>query len=443
MRLPPARRMALEILRRTLDNHQDLQSAANDVLALCPDGPDKGLATELAYGYLRLRGRIDFLLNQLFKRPAQTSPVVRRIVGLAAYELIFLDRIPEYASLDWAVSLVRARCDQTMGRVANGVLRNLLRLGRAVIQPDYYQYKTHDQVQFWSAWYSCPRWLVSLWLKHYGHDRARQFLEASIRAPRIGLRIHAGRPKAQAVLAELEPLTLERAGWGLAVREWSELAEQAVRQGLASRQSLAAQKIMDALGVSRWPEPIWDACAGRGGKALLMAEQGKQVWASDVSLFRLRQIQAEAQRLGCAVPVFLAQAQGLAPLRSAPRTIVLDVPCSGLGVLSRRPDTKWKRTAADCAQLAGLQKQILETAASVLPAGGALVYITCTMTRQENEDQIASFVQAYPQFRLLREIQPSLHEEDGEFFYGAILHKTTSPGSTLAGTIAHFREDNV
>lgn len=425
MSLPPSRRMALEILRRTLDNHQDVQRAVNDVLASCPQGPDKNLATELAYGYLRLRGRIDFLLNQLFKNPGQTSPVVRRIVGLAAYELLFLDRIPEYASLDWAVSLVRERCDQTMGRVANGVLRSLLRLGRAVTQPDYYQYKTHDQIQFWAAWYSCPLWLVRTWLSQYGHDRTVQLLDASLCPPRLGLRIHAGCTAAEFLITELEPVTVERAGWGLALREWTDRAEQAVRQGLASRQSLAAQKIMHALGASSWPGPIWDACAGRGGKTFLLAERGKHVWASDTSMFRLRQLQAEARRLGCAVPVFLASAIESPALRKTPATIVLDAPCSGLGVLSRRPDTKWKRTAADCAQLAGLQKQILEAAAPVLTPGGALVYITCTMSKQENEQQISAFVQAHPQFRLLREIQPSLHEEDGEFFYGAILHKTS------------------
>lgn len=434
MTIPPARRMALDILRRTLDNHQDVQGAADDVLTGSADsGPDKGLATELAYGYLRLRGRVDFLLNQLLKQPTQTSPVVRRILGVAAYELLFLSRVPDYASLDWAVSLVRERCDATMSRVANGVLRNLLRLGHAATQQDYFQLKTLDRVQFWSAWYSCPRWLVTYWFDHYGHDRTVQFLEASIRPPQLGLRVHARHADASALLTELEPMIVERSGWGVALRAWPEVAEQAVRHGVATRQSLAAQKIMDALGVSCWPDPIWDACAGRGGKTFLLAERGKQVWASDVNLFRLRQLRAEARRLDCTVPFFLSAAHGSAPLRIAPRTIFVDAPCSGLGVLSRRPDTKWKRTAADCAQLATVQSNILDAAATALAPGGALVYVTCTMTKQENEDQIAEFVRAHPQFRLLREVQPSLHEGGGEFFYGAILRKDASGAATGSG----------
>jgi 16S rRNA (cytosine967-C5)-methyltransferase len=95
---PAARRLALDILRRTLDNKQDLQAAVDEALRPVPAGPDKGLATELAYGYLRMRGRIDFLLTQLLKNPLQTSPVMKRILGVGIYELLFLNRIPDYAT---------------------------------------------------------------------------------------------------------------------------------------------------------------------------------------------------------------------------------------------------------------------------------------------------------------------------------------------------------
>ena len=156
MSTPLARRLAMDILRRTMDHHQDLQAGVDDVLAAVTPGPDKGLATELAYGYLRLRGRIDFILSQLLKNPHQTSPVLKRILGVAAYELLYLSRIPEYATLDWAVSLVRERLGEPLSKVANGVLRNLVRLGRAVHLPDYYEGKTAGQAKFLSAWCSCP-----------------------------------------------------------------------------------------------------------------------------------------------------------------------------------------------------------------------------------------------------------------------------------------------
>ena len=173
-----------------------------------------------------------------------------------------------------------------------------------------------------------------------------------------------------------------------------------------------------------WPSPVLDACAGRGGKTYLLSELGKAVWASDINVFRLRQLKAEGKRLGFDLPVFRAQGQGPWPLKESPRTVLLDAPCSGLGVLSRRPDIKWKRTAADCAGLVKLQREILEAAAGLLPSGGCLAYVTCTLNPEENEGQIARFTRDHPEFTCLRQTQSDPAEGLGEFFYGAVLRKS-------------------
>ena len=423
MSTPTARRLALDILRRTLDNKQDLQAAVDDTLSPVPAGPDKGLATELAYGYLRMRGRIDFLLSQLLKNPHQTSPILKRILGVAMYELLFLTRIPDYATLDWAVSLVRERLDATMGRVANGVLRSLLRLGLAPRFPDYYQTKTIGHDQYLAAWYSCPQWLVRLWLDGYGKERTDAFLQASIATPPLGVRVNRAHARAEEVRDSLRPLAQNSSEWGFALPQWPDFLAQAVAEGSATRQSLAAQKVMDAIGMAYWPSPVLDACAGRGGKTFLMSEVGKSVWASDINVFRLRQLKAEGARLGFDVPAFRAQGQGPWSLRQTPNTVFLDVPCSGLGVLSRRPDTKWKRTAGDCAGLVNLQEQILEATAALLSSGGCLAYVTCTLNPEENERQIERFTLRHPEFTSLRQAQSDPAEALGEFFYGAVLRK--------------------
>ena len=139
-----------------------------------------------------------------------------------------------------------------------------------------------------------------------------------------------------------------------------------------------------------WREPIWDCCAGRGGKTTALLEQGHRgIWASDVSLRRLRGLRGELGRLRLpAVPVFRADATN-PPLGEKPRTILIDAPCTGLGVLSRRPDAKWKRGPRDVVDLAAVQRRILEACAALLPSGGRLVYLTCTATRAENDDQAA------------------------------------------------------
>ena len=419
-----ARHLALDILRRALDNKQDLQAAVDDVLGSVPAGPDKGLATELAYGYLRMRGRIDFLLSQLLKNPVQTSPVMKRILGVAMYELLFLTRIPDYATLDWAVSLVRERLDQTMGRVANGVLRSLLRLGLAVRFADYYQAKTAGHDQFLSAWHSCPQWLVRLWLDGYGRERTEAFLQASLAAPPIGVRVNRTHARAEEVREGLRPLAQDASEWGLALPQWPDSLAGAVAEGSATRQSLAAQKIMTAIGAEHWPSPVLDACAGRGGKTYLLSELDKKVWASDINVFRLRQLKAEGKRLGFDLPVFRARGEGPWPLKESPRTVLLVAPCSGLGVLSRRPDIKWKRTAADCAGLVRLQRQILDAAAGLLPSGGCLAYVTCTLNPEENERQIERFTHDHPEFACLRQAQSDPADGLGEFFYGAVLRKS-------------------
>ena len=423
MSTPSARRLALDILRRALDNKQDLQAAVDDVLSVVPPGPDKGLTTELAYGYLRMRGRIDFLLSQLLKNPVQTSPIMKRILGVAVYELLFLSRIPDYATLDWAVSLVRDRLGQTMGKVANGVLRSLLRLGLSVRFEEYYQTKTAGHDQFLSAWYSCPQWLARMWLNSYGKEHTQAFLQATLSAPPLGVRINRAHAQAATLRKNLQPLQQDSSNWGFALTQWPEFLQHAVAEGAATRQSLAAQKIMHSLGVEHWPSPVLDACAGRGGKTYLMSEQGKNVWASDVNVFRLRQLKAEGARLGFDIPAFRSQGQGPYPLRQTPRTIFLDVPCSGLGVLSRRPDIKWKRTAADCAGLVRLQEEILRAAADLLTSGGCLVYVTCTLNPEENEKQIERFASLRPEFSRLRQSQSEPAEGLGEFFYGAVLRK--------------------
>ncbi len=423
MSTPLARRLALDILRRAMDHGRDLQAAVDDVLAGTEAGPDKGLATELAYGYLRMRGRIDFILGQLLRNPQQTSPVLKRILGVAAYELLFLSRIPEYATLDWAVSLVRDRLDQTMGKVANGVLRNLVRLGRTVHLPDYYEGKTAGQARFLAAWGSCPPWLAELWLKAYGKDQARRYLEATLQAPPLGVRVNRLHPLAEELRQSLAPLATARTEWGFALDRWPDFLDEAVSEGAATRQSLAAQKIMNDLGAEHWPSPVLDACCGRGGKSFLLAEMGKKIWASDVNVFRLRQVEGESRRTGLPVAAFRAPAQGPYPLRQPPRTVFLDAPCSGLGVLSRRPDIKWKRSPKDCADLAGLQADMLGAAAELLPTGGCLAYVTCTLNPEENEGMIDGFTRAHPELRLLRQTASDPSEGLGEFFYGAVLKK--------------------
>lgn len=175
------------------------------------DGPDKGLATELAYGYLRLRGRMDFLLNrsEILSRPRPSCAAL----GVAAYELLFLSRIPDYATLDWAVGLVKERLDPNHGHRQRCVPGSWSAWAARVHQPDY-QTRIAGHAAFLAAWYSCPQWLVQmdqgLWS---GSDRS--LFTGQPPGPALGVRINRQHPKVGALRAELSPWP-----WRPPVRDW-------------------------------------------------------------------------------------------------------------------------------------------------------------------------------------------------------------------------------
>ena len=230
---PPARRMALEALRLCLDQGRDVQDALHRALAATPGAKpaDNALATELTYGYLRYKGRLDALLDTLLAAPKRTSSAMRRILGVAAYEILFLDRIPAYAGVDWAVTLARKRLGRTVGNVTNAVLRNLIRLGDAPFQEDYFRSRAADDAAFLSAWYSCPLRLVRMWLNAYGREQTKSFLQASLALPPHGLRINRRHTQAAALRERSAPSAVASSSWGLALTHWPEFLDAAVEGG--------------------------------------------------------------------------------------------------------------------------------------------------------------------------------------------------------------------
>jgi 16S rRNA (cytosine967-C5)-methyltransferase len=433
--MPPARQAALEALHRTLPETgpgRDVQAALDTVLAARSLDPrDRGLATELVYGCLRLRGRLEFILSRLLKNPDSVPFPVRRILVLAAYEILHLDKVPAYASVDWAVSAVRAVAGKGLAGMANAVLRRLDRAGGELTDPAFYRSGNCDEVTFLSRYYSCPDWIVSLWLTAFGPEETRELLAGQLQPAPLGLRVNQTKPGAKALFDALAalPQTRYAAFPGLALAPGTDCAPagisltEALAQGRLSRQSAAAQAMLTRLDAAAWPEPIFDACAGRGGKTLALAEAGKKVFAADIHSGRLSGLPAELTRLGLApVPVFRASATRM-PLAQAPGTILLDLPCSGLGVLSRRPDTKWRRQPEDLEGLPRLQYAILEAAYQALAPGGSLVIMTCTVNPAENEDVLNRLGRRHRRLALVEEIPAGPDPVLGESFYGAVVRK--------------------
>lgn len=432
---PPARRAALAALELTLPAEgqgMDVQAALDAVLSARPLDPrDKGLVTELVYGSLRLGGRLDYILSRFCKNPGGIPEAAWRILRLAAYEILFLTKVPAYASVDWAVSAVRESAGKGLSGMANAVLRRLDRSGDLLADPAFYKQDGCDETTFYSRFYACPDWLVALWLRAYGPEDARKLLEAQLRPAPLGLRVNRTKPGAKELFASLAALpNIQVAAFPtLALPTGSDLTPAgvdltaALAEGRLSRQSAAGQLALFQLDPEQWPEPICDLCAGRGGKALALAEAGKQVFAADIHPGRLAGLPQELDRLGLPpLPRFRASA-ARPPLAAAPGTILLDAPCSGLGVLSRRPDTKWRRQPDDLPGLVRLQRAMLEAAYAALAPGGFLVYMTCTANPAENEGVVDSLGRRHRSLRLVTEVAAAPDAVLGEAFYGAVLEK--------------------
>jgi len=431
-RIPPARRLALDALADCLDRGLDAQAALDAALARQrpatedADSRDAALATGLVYGYLRLKLRLDHLLATLLRDPGKLPRPMLRILGLAAFELLHLDKVPDYAVLDWAVNAVKARSGQGLARVANGVLRSVQRLGRDAASPDYYRQGATSEPLFLSRYYAAPAWIVNLWLDSFGPEAARALLEASLQPAPLGLRFHTDKPGAQAHYDRLaaSPDCVAALSPGLALAPGADPGLDLDSSPFAARQSLAGQEAMLRLGAADWPRPAWDACCGRGGKAaLLHALAPGPVLASDPNVPRLRGLRQDFSRLSLPSLAFCARADAPAPLARPVPLVLLDAPCSGLGVLSRRPDIKHKRQPADLPGLISLQSRLLDHALAALAPGGQVAFLTCTLNPQENEQQVAALL-SRASARLDRTWTTPPDSPLREFFFAALLTRT-------------------
>lgn len=428
--LPKSRTAALAALRACLRGGQDLQPALDAAIRQGGlDARDAGLATQLVYGTLRLKGRLDALLDRFLSDPGRIPAKLRDILEVAAYELLFLDKVPGYASVDWAVSATRTDCGQGLAGLANAVLRKVSQLGDAVHDPLFYREGARDEASFLSRWHSCPEWIVRMWRAQMPPEGVLAALEAQTAPPALGLRLNPFHASYAALKAELasrdgllhaEGACLAFAPGALSAAELDPL----LATGALTRQSAASQLAVLGLDPASWPGPIWDACAGRGGKSLLLAEQGlSPTLASDPSAARIGGLPGECRRLGLPAISAVRAAADAPPLASWSGTILIDAPCSGLGVLSRRPDSKWKRTARDCKELVVLQRRILASCYEVLESGGALAYLTCTLNRDENENAVAHLRKTHPDAQLALEQRADPASPLGECFYSALIRK--------------------
>lgn len=366
---------------------------------------DRGLALEIAYGCLRLRARLDRWIETYTDRPlARIDADVLDWLRIGVYELKEL-RTPDHAAVSEAVGGARRATDTGRAGFVNAVLRAVV----ADRKPDPFPSRDLDPAGWLASWGSHPAWLIERWLSRWSTHDVVRLVQADNTPPSVVLRALGSAPDGGGPgdpgPVKLEPL--ER--WPRSRRLVSGTPAEALRRVRGVIQDPAASAVVDYLG--RPPEgPLYDACAAPGTKTALLADAaGGTVLAGDISRERLDRVRAAARRLDLSIACVVADAR--MPPVSGARTVLVDVPCSGTGVLRRRPDARWRIDPRDLDALADVQGEILTACARAVAVGGLLVYSTCSLEPEENVDQIERFLDENPGFA--REPNPGAPVPEG------------------------------
>lgn len=364
---------------------------------------DRNLLQQLVQGTLTWRGRIDAVLAPYLGKPIEKqSARLRNLLRLGVFQLEYLDRVPAYAVVSESVAMARQALGPSIARLVNAVLRGVAENRKPAVFPD----PARDPVRHLTITASHPEWLVRRWVARYGLEQAQCLCQANNVQPVLAIRPNALRIAPVALAEQLRSEGIEARPIEpdlLAVPAPGDLFRtRAFRAGLFSVQAPGAAWVTRLLA----PQPgesLLDVCSAPGGKTTGAAEQMRdtgRILAVDVYPGRLKTVRENAQRLGLqSIRLLAADARRLS-IRTQFDRVLVDAPCSALGILNHHPDARWRRTEADIVQMAALQRDLLAQAARAVVHGGVLVYSTCTLEPEENEAVVESFLAAYADFHL-------------------------------------------
>ncbi len=381
--------------------------------------PDGDLLQHLVRGTLTYRARLDHILVPYLKKPlSRQHAKLRNLLRLGVYQLQYLDRVPPYAVVSESVILARHILGNPVAKLVNAVLRGVAEDRKPVVFPDF----DDDPVAYLALKTSHPQWLVARWIERYGIDETRALCEFDNAQPTLTIRPNALRTTPDTLRDQLalEGIGTEFVGSDLlSVSSVGHLFQsRAYCDGLFSVQGTGAAMVVPLLD----PQPgeaVLDLCSAPGGKAIAMAERMKNrgfILATDLYPRRLEMLKKNTHRLGvaCVYPL-AADARYLAVNRLFDRVLV-DAPCSSLGILSHHPDLRWRKF--DIRGLSRLQRALIERAADYVCPGGVLVYSTCTLEPEENERVVEDFLSDHSDFRITHphlQLLPHQTGNDGVF----------------------------
>ena len=419
-----ARKVAIDALLKVNNDLAYSNITLNNILKntnLSAD--DRAFATAIFYGVLDRRITLDYVLNSLIKTSLnKVDDFTKEVLRVGLYQIMFMDKVPDSAAVNEAVKIIKASKKRHNSGFVNAVLRSAIRSDKLL--PD------GNSASDLSVRYSCPEWIIESFIKDYSLDTAVSLLEETVKPTPTYFRVNTLKITTDKLLSELENIgvSAKRTDEADAIEILSGFAienNKLYKDGLFHVQDLSSQRCARLLGAKKG-ERVLDICAAPGGKsfttALLMENIGEIV-SCDLYEKRTNLISGGAKRLGInIIKPHTADATIFSEKLGKFDAVLCDVPCSGLGIIRRKPDIKYK-SVTSFSELESIQSAILENAVKYLKENGRIVYSTCTLRKKENERQVEAFLNRHPEFKLefMHTYMPHIDGTDG--FFTALLLK--------------------
>lgn len=385
---------------------------------------ERAFIARISEGTLERMLEMDMILNQFSKtKVKKMKPVIRNILRMSVYQIKYMDSVPDSASCNEAVKLAVRRGLGGLKGFVNGVLRNISRNKDQIRYP----LEEKEPEEYLSVTCSVPLWIVQQWTQEYGYDRTKQMCQSFLESAPLSIRTNLQQTTPQHLKKKLEKegVSVEENpefSYAFFISGYDRLdALEAFCEGLFSVQDMASMYVAEAADVQPGAYVI-DVCAAPGGKSMHLAEklQGTgMVEARDLTEYKVDLMEENIAR--CQLKNMKA-VQWDATIKDADSVekadvVIADLPCSGLGVMGRKPDIRYRVTPEDVQALAALQRKILSVVQEYVKPGGTLVYSTCTVTRAENDGNVQWFGEQYPEFQFenMRQLYPGEGRHDGFF----------------------------
>lgn len=385
---------------------------------------ERAFIARISEGTLERMLEMDMILNQFSKtKVKKMKPVIRNILRMSVYQIKYMDSVPDSAICNEAVKLAVRRGLGGLKGFVNGVLRNISRNKDQIRYP----LEEKEPEEYLSVTCSVPLWIVQQWTQEYGYDRTKQMCQSFLESAPLSIRTNLQQTTPQHLKKKLEKegVSVEENpefSYAFFISGYDRLdALEAFREGLFSVQDMASMYVAEAADVQPGAYVI-DVCAAPGGKSMHLAEklQGTgMVEARDLTEYKVDLMEENIAR--CQLKNMKA-VQWDATIKDADSVekadvVIADLPCSGLGVMGRKPDIRYRVTPEDVQALAALQRKILSVVQEYVKPGGTLVYSTCTVTRAENDGNVQWFGEQYPEFQFenMRQLYPGEGRHDGFF----------------------------